>query len=81
MDVRQGAELISQLIKPLSVSLLGKHSLEDDIRITISCSKQRRPADRIHEGEYGIQYLDYKVLAQILCETEPELVRKEQESH
>ncbi len=27
-------------------------------------------ADRIHIGEYGIQYLDYKVLVQILLETE-----------
>ena len=32
-------------------------------------------ANRIHRGEYGIQYLDYKVLVQILCETESELVR------
>ena len=32
-------------------------------------------ANRIHRGEYGIQYLDYKVLIQILCETESELVR------
>ena len=30
-------------------------------------------ADKIHKGEYGVQYLDYKVLAQLLCETEPEL--------
>ncbi|MBO7709168.1 MAG: hypothetical protein J6S83_01785 [Lachnospiraceae bacterium] len=27
-------------------------------------------ADKIHRGEYGVQYLDYKVLAQILLETE-----------
>lgn len=27
-------------------------------------------ADRIAAGEYGIQYLDYKVLVQILAETE-----------
>lgn len=33
-------------------------------------------ANRIHEGEYGIQYLDYKVLVQILQETEPELMQK-----
>ncbi len=32
-----------------------------------------RLADRIHDGTEGIQYLDYKVLAQILCETENEL--------
>ena len=32
-----------------------------------------RLADKIHQGTYGIQYLDFKVLAQILRETEPEL--------
>lgn len=30
-------------------------------------------ADKIHRGVEGIQYLDYKVLVQILCETENEL--------
>ena len=30
-------------------------------------------ADRIHQGTEGIQYLDYKVLAEILRDTEPEL--------
>lgn len=30
-------------------------------------------ADKIHYGANGIQYLDYKVLVQILCETEKEL--------
>lgn len=29
-----------------------------------------RLAEKIHNGEEGIQYLDHKVLAQILCETE-----------
>ncbi|MFV0617407.1 hypothetical protein ACQRAB_11015 [Megasphaera elsdenii] len=33
-------------------------------------------ADKIHQGKEGIQYLDYKVLAEILCETEPELFCK-----
>lgn len=31
-------------------------------------------ADKIHQGVEGIQYLDYKVLVQILCETEKELL-------
>ncbi len=35
-------------------------------------------ANRIHDGEYGVQYLDYKVLVQILIDTEPELIRKAQ---
>lgn len=30
-------------------------------------------ANRIHKGEEGIQYLDYKVLVEILCKTEPGL--------
>ena len=30
-------------------------------------------ADKIYRGEYGIQYLDYKVLVQILCDTEEAL--------
>ncbi|MCR4704444.1 MAG: hypothetical protein K5641_00085 [Lachnospiraceae bacterium] len=29
-------------------------------------------ATKIHEGRYGVQYLDYKVLVEILEETEPE---------
>ncbi len=36
-------------------------------------------AGKIYEGEYGIQYLDYKVLVQILCETEADLVQKAKE--
>ena len=31
-------------------------------------------AEKIHEGKYGVQYLDYKVLGDILEETEPELL-------
>jgi hypothetical protein len=30
-------------------------------------------AQKIHEGLYDVQYLDYKVLVQILLDTEPEL--------
>jgi hypothetical protein len=30
-------------------------------------------ADKIHRGMEGVQYLDHKVLAQILRDTEPEL--------
>ena len=33
-------------------------------------------AKKIHKGEYGVQYLDYKVLVQILSETEPDLFQK-----
>jgi len=30
-------------------------------------------ADKIHRGVEGVQYLDFKVLVQILCEVEQEL--------
>ena len=30
-------------------------------------------ADKISEGKYGVQYLDYRILAEILKENEPEL--------
>ena len=30
-------------------------------------------AEKIHQGIEGVQYLDYKVLAQIMLETEPDL--------
>lgn len=33
-------------------------------------------ADKIHEGRNGVQYLDYKVLEQILEETEPEIFKE-----
>lgn len=31
-------------------------------------------AQKIHEGQDDVQYLDYKVLVQILLDTEPELL-------
>ncbi|MDE6387321.1 MAG: DUF3990 domain-containing protein [Lachnospiraceae bacterium] len=31
-------------------------------------------AEKIHRGIEGVQYLDFKVLVQILCETEKELL-------
>ena len=34
-------------------------------------------AEKIHQGMEGIQYLDYKVLADILRETEEELFRQD----
>ena len=45
-------------------------SLEEAMNIYY-CSKL---ADKIHRGVEGIQYLDYKVLVQILCDTEKELL-------
>lgn len=51
-----------------------KISLEEAMNIYYNS----KLANRIHQGEYGVQYLDYKVLVQILRETEPDLVQKAQ---
>lgn len=42
---------------------------------------QSKLADKISRGLFGIQYLDYKVLTQILLDTEPELFRKQEEKN
>ena len=42
-------------------------SLEEAMRIYYDS----KLAEMIHDGEYGVQYLDYKELAQTLCDTEP----------
>ena len=47
-------------------------SYEDAMRIYYSS----KLANKIHNGDYGVQYLDYKVLVQILLETEPKLFRE-----
>ena len=36
-----------------------------------------RLAEKIHQGMEGVQYLDYKVLSDILYETETELFQQE----
>ena len=44
-------------------------SLEEAMKIYYSSNL----ANKIFEGRYGIQYLDYKVLVDTLIETEPNL--------
>jgi hypothetical protein len=44
-----------------------------DLQTAMDIYYQSKLADRIAAGEYGIQYLDCKVLVQILAENEPEL--------
>ncbi|MBR1615410.1 MAG: hypothetical protein IJ673_07995 [Treponema sp.] len=44
-----------------------------DLQTAMDIYYQSKLADRIAAGEYGIQYLDCKVLVQILLENEREL--------
>ena len=44
-------------------------SFEEAMRVYYSS----KLADKIHRGDYWIQYLDYKVLTQLLHETEPDI--------
>ena len=62
-----------------------QESLEEDIIKYLSQVKElsleeamdkyynSKLSEKIHEGLYGIQYLDYKNLVELLIETEPEL--------
>ena len=51
------------------ISEVNSISLEQAMKIYYSS----KLANRVHNGENDIQYLDYKVLADILKTTEPEL--------
>lgn len=46
-----------------------------DLKRAMEIYYQSKLADKISQGEYGVQYLDYKVLAEILMETESELFK------
>ena len=52
--------------------LAEKHSI--DYNAAMDIYYKSKLAGKIHEGRYGVQYLDYKVLVDILEETEPELL-------
>ena len=56
--------------KRLTACISNQHSVSLGKAMDIYYSSNL--AEMIHEGVEGIQYLDYKVLAQILQETEPE---------
>jgi hypothetical protein len=53
--------------------LSDKHGI--DYQSAMNMYYNSKLAEKIHEGRYGVQYLDYKVLADILEETEPELIQ------
>lgn len=55
--------LISYLAKKNNISL----------RKAMDIYYHSEMAEKIHTGTYGVQYLDYKVLAQMLMDSEPEL--------
>ena len=51
--------------------LAQKHCL--DYKSAMDLYYNSELSEKIHNGSHGIQYLDYKVLAEILEETEPGL--------
>ncbi len=59
--------LEEKLIEYLSV----KHNIDFQKAMDIYYNSEL--AQKIHEGRNGVQYLDHKVLADILEETEPEI--------
>ncbi len=75
----------SQLREVFAELALYKERLEENIIVRLAEEKQcsldeamdayyrSQLALKIDEGRFGVQYLDYKVLVQILLESEPEL--------
>ena len=62
-----------KLEERIIATLAEKHgiSLEDAMNVYYNS----KLADKIHRGVEGVQYLDHKVLVQILEETEPEIFK------
>lgn len=73
------------MVDPVLLEKAYKESLEEDIVEYLSELKSisleeamdkyynSKLSEKINEGTYGIQYLDYKNLCEILVSTEPEL--------
>ena len=51
------------------------HILQKSMVFLLKKRWKHKLADKIHHGVEGVQYLDHKVLAQILEETEPDILR------
>ena len=45
------------------------------VKVSMKAYYGSKLADKIHHGVEGVQHLDHKVLAQVLEETEPEILQ------
>lgn len=78
MDEIALERLYQENLEERVISYLSKQKripIEDAMRAYYSSSL----AEKIHRGVEGIQYLDYKVLVQVLCDTEPSLFSAKKE--
>ena len=66
---------LEKLEERLIEYLSDKHGI--DYLMAMDAYYKSELAGKINEGKYGIQYLDYKVLADIMEQTEPNLIRAE----
>lgn len=72
MDASVLEKVYKERLEERIIAFLAKeHSLS--LEKAMDVYYKSRMAEMIHKGEEGIQYLDCKLLAQILYETEPEL--------
>lgn len=72
MDDAKLEEIYQEKLEERIISTLTeKYSLDYQAAMNIYYNSQL--AEKIHEGKYGIQYLDHKVLVEILADTEPDL--------
>ena len=64
-----------RLEERLIEELTKKHGI--DFKSAMNIYYNSKLSNKIHEGKYGVQYLDYKVLVDVLEKTEPELFSQE----
>lgn len=70
-----GAFLEKVYKERLEEDIISRLAEEKDISLDKAMDAYYRSklAQKIDEGRFGVQYLDYKVLVQLLLESEPEL--------
>ena len=72
MDEQLLEEIYQEKLEERIIAFISeKHNI--DYKSAMDIYYRSELAEKIHEGKYGEQYLDYKVLVEILERTEPDL--------
>ncbi len=78
MDEKVLEEVYQERLEEKIIEFISeKHGI--DYRTALDIYYNSKLAGKIHEGRNGVQYLDYKVLVEILEETERDLFRRKEQ--
>ena len=78
MDEKVLEEVYQERLEEKIIEFISeKHGI--DYRTALDIYYSSKLAGKIHEGRNGVQYLDYKVLVEILEETERDLFRRKEQ--